>query len=166
MLSTNSTTFDTSSTPTSVDNLSKIVMFLFLSTRGILGVHACPGNLCFQWFFIFTASHLDIFTWDFNWLNVVTSWSQILFRVFVGLTSALLCPTRFSAAEYCSRYCFSVDFISLLNSKLKMLSSMLTGMSCVLPHQLTHRSKCVLVSWPFFLCAGFRKPPSDRKQKS
>ena len=42
MLSTNSTTFDTSSTPTSVDSLSKIVMFLFLSTRGILGDSCLP----------------------------------------------------------------------------------------------------------------------------
>ena len=34
----------------------------------------------------------------------------------VGLTSALLCPTRYSAAENCSRYRFLL--------KLKMLSSM------------------------------------------
>ena len=48
MLSTKSPIFDTCSTPISVKNMSWIFMFLFLSTRGILRIHSCSGNLCFQ----------------------------------------------------------------------------------------------------------------------
>ena len=56
MLFTNSSTFDTSSTSFSVHSMS--CTFMFFSTRGILRVHSCSGNLCFQWFFVFIVSHL------------------------------------------------------------------------------------------------------------
>ena len=73
MLSTNSTTVDACNTSTSANNMSRIFMFLFLSTRGILGIQSCSGNPRFQWFFIFTAPHFDIFTWRYNWFNVITN---------------------------------------------------------------------------------------------
>ena len=59
MLSTDARTFDTSSTPTSVE--PKFFMFLFLSTGRVL-VPSCPENFCFQEFFLFLTPHLDIFT--------------------------------------------------------------------------------------------------------
>ena len=62
MLSTNTATFDTSSTPTPVDSMSGIFMFLFLSARWILRIHSDSGNFCFQKFLIFFVSHFDICT--------------------------------------------------------------------------------------------------------
>ena len=71
----NSTTFDTSNTPTSVRSMSRMFLFLFLSTRGILGIHSCSGNLHFHWFFIF--HHFDVFTWRSTWFSVITKKSSI-----------------------------------------------------------------------------------------
>ena len=47
ILSTDSTTFDTRRTLTTVDSTSRILMLLFLSTGWILGTPSCPGNFCF-----------------------------------------------------------------------------------------------------------------------
>ena len=71
-----------SSTPISVNNMSWIFIFLFLSTRGILRIQSCSGKICFQWFLIFIVSHFDIITGRFNWLNVITNWSQIYDQSF------------------------------------------------------------------------------------
>ena len=73
MLSPDSTTVDTSSTTTSVDSMSRLFMFLFLSTCGILGTHSRSGELCFHGFIIFTVLHVDIFF--FFWVHAVLRWS-------------------------------------------------------------------------------------------
>ena len=52
MLSTNTSTFDTTRTPIPVPLLPNVVL------------------------------HLDIFTWYFNWLNVITNWGQIRVHKF------------------------------------------------------------------------------------
>ena len=44
MLSTNTSTLDTSSTPTPVDSMSRIFMFLFLFARWIPWIHADTGD--------------------------------------------------------------------------------------------------------------------------
>ena len=58
MLSIHSSAFDNSGTPTSVNNMSRIFMFLFLSTRGICrdSFLLWEFNFCFQWFFLFVVS--------------------------------------------------------------------------------------------------------------
>ena len=101
MWSINSTTFDTSSTPTSVNSMSRIVMFRFLSTCGVLGIHSCPGNLSFQGLFIFIVRHLDIFTWYFNWLNVITIWGQIRVQSVLWTCERTALPYFFHAAGNC-----------------------------------------------------------------
>ena len=60
-MSPNTTTFDTSSTPTPVNSMSIIFMILFFSTHGILRVHSGSGNFCFFFFcffFFFLFRHL------------------------------------------------------------------------------------------------------------
>ena len=103
MLYTNFTTVDKSSTKTSVNSTSGIIMFLFLSTRGILGIQSDSENLRFQGFFIFivpisTSSRSASIS---SMLSPIRARSVV--RGFVGLTSALLCHTRFLAAENCSQ---------------------------------------------------------------
>ena len=153
-------------TSTSANHMSRIFMFSFLSTRGILGILSCSGNPRFQWFFIFTAHHSDIFTWRFNCSMSSPIGARSVFRVFVGLTSALLCPTQFPAAESCSHFGFLLTLLLCSKKILNVLSSTLCGMSCFLPYQLTNRLKCILMSWPILLRTGIPKPTSDPKWKS
>ena len=78
MSSTNSSTFDTSSTPIPAHGRSWIFMFLFLSTRRILRIHPCS----FSVFIVFIVFHFDIFTGRFNWFNVITNFGFISVQCF------------------------------------------------------------------------------------
>ena len=101
-----STTFETNTTPTSVDSMSRIFMFLLLSTGGIIEVQSGLRNFCFQRFFFFLAPHLEIFTWHFNWLDVSTNWRQFpCSQCSLGLRAPLLCHIRFPTSENCSENC-------------------------------------------------------------
>ena len=103
ILYTNFTTVDKSSTKTSVNSTSRIIMFLFLSTRGILGIHSCSENFCFQGFFIFIVP-ISTSSRSASISSMSSpSRARSVVRGFVGLTSALLCHTRFLAAEKCSQ---------------------------------------------------------------
>ena len=95
MLSTDSTTVDATNTPTSVDSMPRLFMFLCLATGGILGAQSYPGNFCFQGFFLFIIPTSSPGT-------SIGSMSS----PFVGFTSALLSHTRFPTAEKCSRCWF------------------------------------------------------------
>ena len=97
--------------------------FMFFSTRGILRVHSCSGNLCFQWFLVFIVSHLTS-SRSFNRFNVVTMCARSMFSFFVGHPSAMLYHNRFLDDENYSQ-CWSL-WMSLICSKKrkKMLSSM------------------------------------------
>ena len=120
----NTTTFDTNSTPIPVNSMSTIFSFLFCSTRRIL---------------------LDHFKmWEFLLLQILVLLLRILFRhltrgfttdsmsspmgtasrfrVVIGLTSALLCHTRFptvdSLSQNTARHLSHCEFLqtSLLGS--------------------------------------------------
>ena len=82
MLSINTSTFNTSSTPTPVDSMSCIFMFLFFSARWVLWIHSDSGNFCFQGFLIFFVSHFDIYTRLSNWFDVITDWCYISIQSF------------------------------------------------------------------------------------
>ena len=74
MLSIHSSAFDNSGTPTTVNNMSRIFMFLFLSDSwNLSGFLLWEFNACFQWFFLFVVSHADIFTEHFNWFDAPPS---------------------------------------------------------------------------------------------
>ena len=94
--------------------MSRIFTFLFFSTRGILRIHSCSGNLCFQRFFVFIVSHFDMVR--FIWLNAITSWGPDPCSE-LSLDSRAYCSlhTRFAAVENCSQYWFL--WISFLCSK-------------------------------------------------
>ena len=95
MLSTNTSTFDTSSTPTPVNSMSCIFMFLFLSARGVLRIHSDSGNFCFQRFFIFIVSHFDICTRFPNWFDVITNWCYISIQSFCSTYERTALPYSF-----------------------------------------------------------------------
>ena len=69
------TTFDTSSTPTPVNSMFIIFMFLFFSARGILRVQFDCGNFFFFlfFFFFFFVSCSNICTRFPHWLDVITN---------------------------------------------------------------------------------------------
>ena len=117
MLSTDSTTFDTSSTPTSADSMSIIFMFLFLSTDKILGVQSCPGNFCIQGFFLFIVPHLDICVWHFSWLDAIPNWRQIRVQCFRWTYERTALPYSFSRLLRLFKALFSVDLASLHKQK-------------------------------------------------
>ena len=61
-------------------------MFLSLSARGIIRIHSYAGNFCFQKFFTFIISHMDICTEFSNWFDVVTNWCNISIRAHCSAT--------------------------------------------------------------------------------
>ena len=116
-------------------------------------------KLRFQWFFVFIVSHFDICTVHFIWFNVIYPCWEFSLDLRAHCSTILVSwLLRFFVHNI---VLVSVDFTSLLKKKLKMLSSMLTGMSCFLPWQLTNLSKCILISRPILLCTGIMQPPSD-----
>ena len=91
----NTSTFDTSSTPTPVDSMSCIFTFLFLSVRWILRIHSDSGNFCFQGFFIFLISHFDICTIFSNWFDVITNWCNVSIQSFRWSSERTALPSTF-----------------------------------------------------------------------
>ena len=104
MLSTHSSAFDRCGTPTSVNSMSRIFMFLFISTHRILRIHSHSGNLCLQWFFIFVIPQSDVFTVHLIWFDVITNWCHITIKNLRWTHErALLCHACFPTAESCSQ---------------------------------------------------------------
>ena len=117
MLSTNTSTFNTCSTPTPVNSTSIIFMFLFFSARWILRIHSDFGNFCFQGFLIFFVSHVDICTRFSTGSMSSPMGATSRFRDFVGLTSALLCHLRFPTVDSFAKHC-SASFILWVSALL------------------------------------------------
>ena len=109
MLSTNTSTFDTSRTPIPVNIMSWIFTLLFLFARGILRIHPYSGNFCSKGS---SSSSFPISTI----LQLVRCHHQMLQHVDSGLSldlqahcSAILVSRLLSG---CSPLLVSVDFIS------------------------------------------------------
>ena len=76
----------------------------------MLGTYVSKGS------FIFLAAHLDILALSIGSMSSPIEARPVLEKeFFVGLASALLCHTRFLAAENCSQHWFLMT--SLLCSK-------------------------------------------------
>ena len=102
MLSPNTTTFDTNSTPSPANSMSQIFSFLFFSTHGNSRVHIATVGISASKdasSFPVSTSARDSSTGSMSSPMGATS----RFRVFVGLTSALLCHPRFPTAD-CSSH--------------------------------------------------------------
>ena len=90
-------------------------MFLCLSTRGILRIQSHAGNSCFQKFFIFIISHIDICTGFSNWFDVITSWCNISIRTHCSaiLDSRLLSVVHINGL--CGLYfCVHVEIVGVV----------------------------------------------------
>ena len=78
MLSTNTSTFNTSSTPTPTYNMCpESSCSCFSQLVGFLGFNSDSGNFWFQGFLIFFVSHFSICTRLRYWFDVITNWCYI-----------------------------------------------------------------------------------------
>ena len=108
-------------------------MFLFLSARGVLRIHSCSEDFCFQGFLIFFVSHCDICTKLSNRFDVITNWRNISIQNFsldlrancsAILVSRLLsvvciiglCGLHFSIQVQIENVVFEVDWNQLVLS--------------------------------------------------
>ena len=164
MLSNNTATFDTSSTPTPVVSTSWIFMFLFLSASWILRIHSVSGHFCFQNFLIFFVSHFDICTRFPNWFDVINNWNCISIRSFrwtyehTAMSSPFPDCSSYDNDQYRSnfwslsislletsrnwKYCFEIDWNEFILSVavqqfLKVSSPFLTNFTVNRNHVVT-----------------------------
>ena len=86
--------------------------------------------------------------------------ARSVFRVFVGLTSALLCHTRFLAAENCPLFWFL--WTSLLCSKRHRRCCLRCKLESAVFFRTNSPTFRNASSQPILLCTGLMKPPSDQ----
>ena len=156
MLSANSSTFDTSSTPTSAQRFLNLPVLVFLDLW-VLRFYSCSGNICFQWLFVFIASHFDICT-GASIGSMPEKCSEFPFDLRAHCSATIV--SQLLSIVHNVGFC-GFQFFAQIEIEDVVLD--VGRNELFLPYQFTCLSKYILISWPKFLCTGIMKPPSDPK---